>query len=945
MIIATAIIAVVWWTRDARDPSDARRTASSAAVASVPATPRDGDAPRSTIPRWWLRPGAKDRRIAGVVIDDGGAPVGGATIRIASMLSTAGFVPMHQRVTDERGRFDFGEQPATGYQISAERAGLTGAVDRVDLDDPNGDPPAHELRLVMHRCTAAIHGTVLDAAGGVIEGASLARGGFVLSLPTGVVSDERGTYELCVAVGGETVKVEADGYAPLIEEVNVHGRMRRDFRLEPSAVVAGTVVRAKDRTPVAGAIVQLRSGDPARQLAWQTTTSDRDGKFQFSSAPTGRVLIKASADRLTTEELVEATLELGTPGPDVVCELAEAYTVSGRVLERGSNAPVAGIWVILYDKLRRVTGVVESARTGADGAFTVTRVLPGEHLARADGEGRADDERTVLVRDADVTDLVFTLDRAGSIAGRVVYDGRPVDGARVRAGSLQTETDANGRFVFRGMSAHTYELTADSQRVGAFTRGVSVSLAEAEHKTGVELALDLSGSISGTVVDQAGKPISGVFLRFSLVGGSDYGEATSADDGTFTARALSGGGEYACEVRARGGSALVFPPATGRRHPTIAVKDGRSHVTRAVVRVRYERLAIRGTVLDASGRPAADVMVSATPKQAGWYHVPRAMTDAKGDFEIADLPAGSYAVLAIAAHGEARRDGVTAGAHGLALRLVALGNIRGTIAGFSTTPDVTAVRGHTGELHRAALSGDSFAIDDLPSGRYLVRAITPAERHTETIDVRAGQTTTVTLSTRNFGSISGLVLDGTRPPASELRCWATRANDLDPQTQLTLVRTDARGGFRLDGVAAGPTVVTCRNDDTTAVAEVVVVAGQVVNARLDVRGRSDLAAPRGRAGLKLADQLDHVRVVGVEPNGPAARAGVAVGDVLVSVDGVAVGPYEDDIALRKIEVRDFATPAQLVLERGDKEITLSLVVQPPRSRRVTERPRATGARR
>ena len=53
----------------------------------------------------------------------------------------------------------------------------------------------------------------------------------------------------------------------------------------------------------------------------------------------------------------------------------------------------------------------------------------------------------------------------------------------------------------------------------------------------------------------------------------------------------------------------------------------------------------------------------------------------------------------------------------------------------------------------------------------------------------------------------------------------------------------------------------------------------------EVRRQFRTVRPRAMLGLNIEDGADGVRIVGVSPNGPAARAGLGTGDVLVAIDG------------------------------------------------------------
>ena len=64
------------------------------------------------------------------------------------------------------------------------------------------------------------------------------------------------------------------------------------------------------------------------------------------------------------------------------------------------------------------------------------------------------------------------------------------------------------------------------------------------------------------------------------------------------------------------------------------------------------------------------------------------------------------------------------------------------------------------------------------------------------------------------------------------------------------------------------------------------MAGPIVN---DVTRRFRYAGQRAMLGVNIEDTELGVRVVGVSPNGPAAAAGLTVGDTIVAIDGAELG--------------------------------------------------------
>jgi S1-C subfamily serine protease len=101
--------------------------------------------------------------------------------------------------------------------------------------------------------------------------------------------------------------------------------------------------------------------------------------------------------------------------------------------------------------------------------------------------------------------------------------------------------------------------------------------------------------------------------------------------------------------------------------------------------------------------------------------------------------------------------------------------------------------------------------------------------------------------------------------------------------------------------------------------------GQV--ARVEVLMSSHDEPTRGYAGLTFEDQLGAAYVKWVDANGPAARAGIAVGDVVRTIDGRRLPGGAPDGAMEGLIESHVSKPIKLGLERGDKDFEVTLTVE------------------
>jgi protocatechuate 3,4-dioxygenase beta subunit len=833
------------------------------------------------------------RHIAGrVFLED--KPAEGARVRLVPVP-----VGIERSVsTDRDGRFDLGTRSLDSFNVVAEMPDTTAAM--IGVHDPDGD--AEHLELVLHECAASIHGFVRDATNAVIAKASV----WIDQPGPGarVETDDQGAYDLCVPFGVVSLQVEAAGYARITTRTSVYGRVRHDFALQPEAIVTGRVIRADNRQSVAGAMVELDSNDDwaiERPYSLAAIT-DTDGLFHIDGVAQGYYRLSAKAPGLGSQASISVTAEIGKLN-EVVCALVPTRTISGRVVAGGE--PVPGARVLFHT---RAADSTDWAMSRADGSFVVEHVRPDDYESFVEPfQQKA--KAKITVADHDVDHVVIEVERFASVSGKITRAGQPVEGADVTTRDGNAVSDREGNYTLRGLQPGPHQIYAESKRLGAFTPGPTVSLAQGEQKLGVDIELDLAGSISGKVVDQDDAPVSGAIVNFSLVGGQDGGIATTAEDGTFAARGLSGGGDYTCVVQSRDNSSSLRP-AEGKRFQPIAVHDGQTHVTDVRIRVRIDQLTIAGHALDAVGTPLAYASVSATVKGRAPYGSSTATTDVAGAFVLRDLRPGKYSVVANDIHGSVSAEGVAAGRSDLVLRLAARGAIEGVLIGFTELPKVSAYGG--ARVWFASVEGSAFSLRDLDPGTYYVFARSKNGTGQTRVDVVAGQTAKATITGRGIGSVQVIVLDESQRPVEGLMCDGGG----QPAT------TNSQGEAHLDGVPEGDAKIECFGA-SQADSTIHVVGGQTT--RIEMIAHAVKPRPHGHAGMTLEFGVDGVAVLSIESGGPAARAGIAVGDVIEAVDGDSVDwRYGNPLWL--IEAPPPGTSVHIGIRRDDQELTLDLTL-------------------
>jgi hypothetical protein len=190
---------------------------------------------------------------------------------------------------------------------------------------------------------------------------------------------------------------------------------------------------------------------------------------------------------------------------------------------------------------------------GPNGEFTFTGVAPGRYVVaatttgpvRSGGPGAAAGRwatAEVSVFNADVSDLVLTLQPGVTVSGRVVFDATPgpersparvrvslsavPTGTQVSVGQLAAETDATGRFGIPGVMPGRYTFRATPSGAtgagwvlrSAIANGRDIADQGLDVEPGreaIEIVVTLSdrpAEISGILQDASGRPTSGYIL-------------------------------------------------------------------------------------------------------------------------------------------------------------------------------------------------------------------------------------------------------------------------------------------------------------------------------------------------------------------------------------------------------------------------------------------------
>jgi RNA polymerase sigma factor (sigma-70 family) len=333
-----------------------------------------------------------------------------------------------------------------------------------------------------------------------------------------------------------TVETEADGGFVFA------GLIRRDYRIEATAgdryagparlrlvdnpepvtlrmrkggTVEVTVTERAGAAPVAGAEVELRSW--LSTLTW-TATTNGDGVAQMRGVGAGWAQVAVRAKGFAPAAAMASTSGHPDTTERVALSLARGAAISGRVVdERGKG--VGGARVVATNASEPLP-VVDPRRDGIVAAANGTFVFPALSAGTWRLTATAGDYAPVTTEPLTVdgqharsgVDIVMT---AGAVVRGVVLDkqGHPVSAADVNVVAQgyvdwrprrQAFTDEQGRFSISGLARRAVDVVAWHE--GGTSAIVAADLA-GQREQDVKLVLDISGVITGTVVDKTGQPI------------------------------------------------------------------------------------------------------------------------------------------------------------------------------------------------------------------------------------------------------------------------------------------------------------------------------------------------------------------------------------------------------------------------------------------------------
>ncbi|MBP9088488.1 MAG: carboxypeptidase regulatory-like domain-containing protein, partial [Kofleriaceae bacterium] len=841
-----------------------------------------------------------------------------------------------------------------------------------------------DVDLVLRKGGVELTGTISDINGGPISNARVRaqiwgsdnRGGAPITS-----SDTQGRYKLWVRAGHSYVTADADGYATTNEGGDAPGVV--DLKLTPESAIAG-VVKDQRGEPVAGALVSF-----ATDSAWfapaasASDISDAQGRFRITRLRPGRYKAEAQAARGYGMARESILLGLGQVVEGVEVVLRTASYVEGKVLrpEGDGKQPCKRARLTLNDA---ALGQSEMSVGDAQGVVRIRGILPGHYKVRVQCEGYQDlatTENVVVVRGEDRTGLTWTVTQGASLVGTITNQaGEPVANAQIYLRSKDSSgprpnsnmwagTDELGHYQMRGLAASTYQMkvSADAAPPPKDPPDVVLTVGTVVTK---DIVLDTGGTVRASIVDSAGVPVKGarVFARNVAQEGVGMafpmgGARESGTDGVATLEGLRAG-TYRITAR-RAWQKMRKPGSTDDDEQGERVEITAGGVTNVKLVVESQRGEITGTVADNKGEIVSDAYIAAErePEAAGaaqqaalattrWSWNDAVLTDPAGKFTVKDLAPGKYTVRAYRkGGGEAIVEHVALGAN-VALVVKPTGTIEGTVRALGgklaaeefTVEVVDRATNFSRSEDFYAVDG-TFAMHDLPAGRFEITATVGAATGTEKIVLREGEVKAgVALIVGNTVTVTGTLVDEkTKAPVQGMQVHVAplqggnNLNRLDGDPQRI---SDVRGRFSVDNVAVGEVSIYTysMNPDfgwarisTRAQIPATATGTFDIGTFGAIAKRLKPGKVAGDAGLSFQQNSDSrvplpLTVARVDPAGPAAKLDIKVGDVVVAIDGVDITGTRNYLRFGLFDAAP-GTKLELTLARG---VNVVLTLVPPK---------------
>lgn len=578
-----------------------------------------------------------------------------------------------------------------------------------------------------------------------------------------------GRYQIDAVPRSVIMSASAVGFVPSHRPVgHEHGRVLTrdgadrtglDFTLERGGVALAGVVNDVFGGPIEGAIVTVvldaesRGADlvdprsvPLRAI------SDADGRFTIPTRRGGWVL---TAHALGYADARTATV---TPGPTITIAMVPEATLSGIVVEAGTDRPVPGARITLRAWHGGAPVDRSVGHADDDGHFRITGLMPGRYRPGAThGTMFGTASRSIAIDLAQsIDDVRIEMTVGATLSGRVLVSptDAPCTGGNVRlvdAASDEQRVEAianDGTVELEGLVPGRYEVSVacDDHSSAKTSRSLEIAIGTND----VTWHVEAGHTVRGLLLDSNGVGRSGHVTAFAAAGNGDglMHTAEADDDGKFAILGL-----------AEGPHSLAANLGEGTQvSKTIDVSASLGEVE---LRLPPSATLV-GTVTRGS-KPVGNAQLHARSTGDGgtvFAGLGAARTDDEGKYAFEDLPPGPYEIRVVdqtAAALATSNVTLTAAGETLDFALPETAAIIGIVldANGKPVPDASV-----NAIDASALSNVDDRADALRGAQHSLPVVTDAEGAFTIPDVDPRATFTVLAQRRGGGQA---IVDGVHP--------------------------------------------------------------------------------------------------------------------------------------------------------------------------------------
>lgn len=405
-----------------------------------------------------------------------------------------------------------------------------------------------------------------------------------------------------------------------------------DFALEANPGTVSGTVKDGSMTGISDALVELIINN---QVIYSTTT-DNAGNYSIAGVAPGTYVIEAQAAGFQTEVMGVSVFTGMTTTADFVLNTSFG-TLEGTVISASSGQPIAGalVEVILDGTL------IFFELTDAAGNYSFDGVPPGSYLVEAQASNFQTAMAGAIVHAGMITTVDFALQSSfGTISGHVVSadTGMPIEGAFIEVEFddrvvFSALTNASGNYTITGVPSGSYEVNAHATN---FQTGTLAAFVQSGQTTTVDFSLSSNPAImQGQVIDaNTLMPIPGALVQLKM-NNIPINQALTDANGNYTIVGVAVG-SYVVECHAA--------------QYEIAIQDVQFAAGETKT-INFSLISgggdISGTMINQqTGLPISDAKVQVILNNVV---IESTVTDPSGNYDLPDLPPGSYVIQGSAA--------------------------------------------------------------------------------------------------------------------------------------------------------------------------------------------------------------------------------------------------------------------------------------------------------